>query len=416
MKKLITFITFSILSIMSYGQEITVDEILSIKEEKVPTYKPEIISGRQLYLKMVYGSSFILNASEIKKIVGAKVARVDIVYSDYPQGDQYPVLTRKRIENLKKINSTLFTNKDIEWRLVRQTNCTDPYSAKKLFHGLVITYRPVQSNSEIEKEIRYIKDVLSNLKKVSSDEHGLSEIIDNEIEFLSDTTASGSHFSSKYSPAKYVYPKFTDSTVISILKRNNWINMAITADLTGSMSPYTAQLLVWLRLNTTNDKVKQFVFFNDGDMTLNHQKIIGKTGGIYDTRSAKFEEVEKLAFTTMRNGSGGDFPENNIEALLKAIELCSDCNNIILIADNWAKIKDISLMSQIKKPIKIILCGVDAGINTDYLDLARATGGSVHIMESDLTELMKLNEGQQITIRGQTFKIINGKFVRISKI
>ena len=32
-----------------------------------------------------------------------------------------------------------------------------------------------------------------------------------------------------------------------------------------------------------------------------------------------------------------------------------------------------------------------------------------------LTELMKLNEGQEITIRGQTFKIEKGKFVRISK-
>lgn len=416
MKKHLTLISFFLLSILSYGQEITVDEILSIKEEKVPTYKPEILSGTQLYLKMGYGSSIISNSSEIKKLIGAKIASIDIVYSDHPQGDQYPSLTRKRIENLKKINPTLFTNKDIKWRLVRQINCTDQNSAKKLFHGIVITYRPAQTKAEIAKEISYLKDLLSKLPKGSTEAIAVAEIIDMERDFLSDSISTSGRFFSEGSLAKGVYPKFSDSTVIAVLKRHNWTNMIITADLTGSMSPYTAQLFVWLRLNTTNDKVKQFVFFNDGDMTPDDKKIIGMTGGIYDTRSSKFEDVEKLAFTTMRNGYGGDGPENDIESLIKAIDLCPTCTNIVLIADNWAPIKDISLLTQIKKPIKIVLCGADYGINTEYLDLAKATGGSVHTMESDLTELMNLNEGQEITIRGQSFKIEKGKFVRISKI
>ena len=308
-----------------------------------------------------------------------------------------------------------------------------------MFHGIVITYRPLQTKKEIAKEISYIKDILSKLgedvlvEKNPTIYFPIDEIIEFEGAYLKDTSFSNSSIikvqSSKIIPPKFSdgiedsigsfevsYPKFSDSTVIAVLKRHNWTNMIITADLTGSMSPYTAQLLVWLKLNTTNDKVKQFVFFNDGDMKFDDKKVIGNTGGIYDTRSSKYEDVEKLVFTTMRNGSGGDAPEHDIEALRKAIELCSDCKNIVLIADNWAPIKDISLLSQIKKPIKIILCGADFGINTDYLNLARATGGSVHTMESDLTELMKLNEGQEITIRGQTFKIEKGKFVRISKI
>ena len=416
MKIHLTIISFFFLTILSYGQEITVDEILSIKEEKVSIYNPEILSGTQLYLKMSYGSSVILNSSGIKKLIGAKVASIDIVYSDHPQGGTYPKLTKKRIENLKKLNPSLFLNKDKKWRLVRQTNCTDQITAKKLFHGIVITYRPAQTKAEIAKEISYLKDLLSKLPKGSTDVVTISNMIKMERDFLSDTTSLGDRVFSEGSFTKGVYPKFSDSTVIAVLKRHNWTNMIITADLTGSMSPYTAQLFVWLRLNTTNDKVKQFVFFNDGNMTPDDKKIIGNTGGIYDTRSSKFEDVEKLAFTTMRNGDGGDGPENDIESLKKAIELCSDCSNIILIADNWAPIKDISLMSQIKKPIKIILCGSDYGINTEYLDLARTTGGSVHTMEADLTELMKLNEGQEITIRGQTFKIEKGKFVRISKI
>uniref|UniRef100_UPI00404B426F hypothetical protein n=1 Tax=Gelidibacter sp. TaxID=2018083 RepID=UPI00404B426F len=416
MKKHLTLISFFLLSILSYGQEITVDEILSIKEEKVSTYKPEILSGMQLYLKMGYGSSIISNSSEIKKLIGAKIASIDMVYSDYPQGDQYPSLTRKRIANLKKINPTLFTNKEIKWRLLRQTNCTDQISAKKLFHGIVITYKPAQTKAVIAKEIIYLKDLLSKLPKGSTDTFAVSKIIEMERDFSIDSIRTSDFFFSEGSLVKGVYPKFSDSTVITVLKRHNWTNMMITADLTGSMSPYTAQLFVWLRLNTINERVKQFVFFNDGDMTPDNKKIIGKTGGIYDTRSSKFEDVEKLAFTTMRNGYGGDGPENDIESLIKAIDLCPTCTNIVLIADNWAPIKDISLLPQIKKPIKIVLCGADYGINTEYLDLARATGGSVHTMESDLTELMKLNEGQEIIIRGQTFKIEKGKFVRISKI
>jgi len=439
MKKHLTLISFFFLSILSYGQEISIDEILLIEEVKVPTYKPEILSGTQLYLKMGYGSSAISNSSEIKKLIGAKIASIDIVYSDHPQGDKYPSLTRKRIEHLIKLNPSVFSNKDIKWRFIKQTKCTDKISAKKLFHGIVITYRPLQTKKEIAKEISYIKDILSKLgedvlvEKNPTIYFPIDEIIEFEAANLKDTSFSNSSIikvqSSKTIPPKFSdgiehsvgsfkvsYPKFSDSTVIAVLKRHNWTNMIITADLTGSMSPYTAQLLVWLKLNTTNDKVKQFVFFNDGDMKFDDKKVIGNTGGIYDTRSSKYEDVEKLAFTTMRNGSGGDAPENDIEALRKAIELCSDCKNIVLIADNWAPIKDISLLSQIKKPIKIILCGADFGINTDYLNLARATGGSVHTMESDLTELMKLNEGQEITVRGQTFKIEKGKFVRISKI
>ena len=424
MKINIMLILFFSLIISSYGQETTVDEILFIQEEKILTYKPDILSGKQLYLKMNYGSSVIINPLEVKKLDGAKVASIDIVYSDHPQGEKYSQLMRRRIENLKKINPKLFEYIDIKWRLIRQTNCTDKSSAGKLFHGIVITYRPKQNSAEVVKEISYMEEVLS-AKSKTFDISKYSEFMEprlfDEGRIMAITTRTVTSkgkvlIDSVSFEQDALYTQFADSSVIATLKRNNWQNMVVTADLTGSMSPYTAQFLVWLRLNTMNNGVKLFVFFNDGNMTPDNRKIIGSTGGIYHTGASKFEDVEKLAYTTMRNGSGGDSPENDIEALKKAIELCSECNNIILIADNWAPIKDISLMSQIKKPIKIILCGADYGINTQYLDLARATGGSVHTMEDDLTELMKLNEGETITIGNQIFKIENGKFVRASKL
>jgi hypothetical protein len=414
MKYLLTLIICCCLS-AGYCQ-ISVNDILDISETKQKEYEPQIKSGKQLYLKMNYGSSVILNSHDIKKLYGAKIASIDIVYSDHPKGDTYSSLTRKRIENLKMLYPTAFSNIDIKWNLIRQTDCIDKESASSLFHGIVITYRPAQSDKEIEKEIEYLKDILSKLSKGTSVAVGVEEIILDELAYLSDSIPYESIDGERGFVTSFSYPSFVDSSVISVLKRHNWSNMIIAADLTGSMAPYTAQLFVWLRLNTLDERVKQFVFFNDGNSTPDTKKIIGKTGGIYDTRSSNFQDVKELAFKTMRAGSGGDLPENNIEALIKSNELCPDCDNIVLIADNWAPIKDISLLEKLNKPVKIILCGSDYGVNTEYLELARKTGGSVHTMTDDLTDLLKLNEGQSVTIRGQTFKIEKGKFIKITKI
>ena len=40
-----------------------------------------------------------------------------------------------------------------------------------------------------------------------------------------------------------------------------WNNMLVVADLTGSMSPYVGQLLLWLKLKTTTHPAKYFSVF-----------------------------------------------------------------------------------------------------------------------------------------------------------
>ncbi|MCH2085530.1 MAG: hypothetical protein MK226_24320, partial [Saprospiraceae bacterium] len=70
----------------------------------------------------------------------------------------------------------------------------------------------------------------------------------------------------------------------------------------------------------------------------------------------------------------------------------------------------------IDRPVRIILCGTQFGINKQYLDLARATKGSVHTIEKDISNLMNLREGEKITISGRTFVIENGKFIELKKI
>ena len=90
----------------------------------------------------------------------------------------------------------------------------------------------------------------------------------------------------------------------------------------------------------------------------------------------------------------------------------NDVEEIVMIADNWANIKDLCLADKIKKPVRIILCGAENGfINVDYLELARKTKGSIHIMNEDLENLIKLSEGEVFSFGKKLFKIVKGKVV-----
>jgi hypothetical protein len=190
----------------------------------------------------------------------------------------------------------------------------------------------------------------------------------------------------------------------------------IIADVTGSMYPYTGQLLQWLKLTLTDKTKRYFVFFNDGDNKEDKDKIIGNTGGIYSIWTNKYDEVEELITKAMTNGSGGDAPENNIEALLESDKLCVNCDSVVLIVDNWAPVKDISLLTKSHKPVKVIVCGVFDKINKDYLKLVRETKGSLHLMEEDIYNLSEIKEGGTIKIHGVTYKLVKGEFVTASSL
>ena len=206
-----------------------------------------------------------------------------------------------------------------------------------------------------------------------------------------------------------------DSTLFKIFNRNTWNNTAVVSDVTGSMFPYGAQLLLWLKLNSLDSFTNRFTFFNDGDIKPDEEKIIGNTKGIYNKICHSFDEVKALMIHTMQKGSGGDLPENNIEALLKTEEEYPQIDYTILIADNWANIKDKVLIPQLKKPVRIVLCGVmNDLINTDYLNLARKTRGSIHLMDEDLMELASLHEGEEIKIGYRVYKIVKGNFMEIN--
>jgi hypothetical protein len=113
---------------------------------------------------------------------------------------------------------------------------------------------------------------------------------------------------------------------------------------------------------------------------------------------------------TIKRGEGGDPPESVVEPILTALKKVRKPDNIILIADNWAKVRDLSLITRVKVPVRVILCGVYEGmeINTDYLNIAYKTKGSIHTIEQDISELINQTSGKKFNINGFEYIIRNG--------
>ena len=359
-----------LIAVCTANAQSTIDEIMKFLPQKVDFYDN---TDDSLQIKMPYAKSTV----ESKKLPApedlSKIVSIDLVYTEFRRSDRFsqPKLNRYRLKTLQKVLPEVFELEDVQWNIIEQTGATDMEGAKELFHGFVFNFE----EEYVSEEITYIKKIVSQ-----SNEEKI------------------------------------DSTVLNIFERNDWSEMLITVDLTGSMSPYIAQVLLWFKLNNIDDKVKYFMFFNDGDDTPNDEKKVGKTGGLYQARANKYKDIESLAFETMRNGNGGDGEENDIEALYFGIQNCPDCKDIILIADNNSPVRDWRMMELIKKPVRVILCGTDDyPINPQYLNLAKITKGSIHTIEQDLVDLVNLNEGETIEIDGDEYIIYEGNFVRVRK-
>jgi hypothetical protein len=467
MKKVFIVLMGILIAQISFSQLVNLGNLSKSYE---PIYVEKHSELKSLKIPTQYSESIFLLSEEYYILNDVEVLAIDLVYTEYPKNISFEALNARRLIWLYK-QFPRFKNNNILSGLIGQTSATKKKEAEKLFHGFVIYYREKPTKATMEAEINFIKKMTDSIKPVSATKKGESSLtdlvsdIDSKITSLDHRMLKGYTYTcytealKKYQDSIYGnstrmskkemldhgymskeiyeqdYKKIcdsfvisfhhydtvgyetnyininTDSTVFKAFTRNKWSNMLICADVTGSMSPYTTQLLLWIKLNTGKLSVKSYLFFNDGNNTPDHKKIIGNTGGIYEIRSSKYDDVSSTIYKAMAAGSGGDAPENNIEALLKGVEMNIDATDIILIADNWAPVKDMSLLNKITKPVKVILCGSNGYINPDYLTIAYKTGGSVHTMEEDITELMKLKEGDTFTFKGVKYRIVDGKFV-----
>lgn len=212
-----------------------------------------------------------------------------------------------------------------------------------------------------------------------------------------------------------IYSNTVNKGVLEVFDRNkHWKNCLIATDVTGSMSPYMAQFLVWHTLNAkVSPSHKDFVFFNDGDNANDLTKKMGKVGGVYYMNKSSHKKVEKVLKEAKRKG-GGDAPGNNVEATIKELKRNPSVQGVIMIADNQATPRDLELLRKVKKPIHVILCGASTKINIDYLNMAYATGGNLHTIEEDIKNLGSMANGKIIEVMGQKYKLTNGEFLYIS--
>jgi len=164
-----------------------------------------------------------------------------------------------------------------------------------------------------------------------------------------------------------------DSLIFHIFNRHPlWDNMLVVSDWTASMYVYGTQAVMWQKENLNENKIGNFVFFNDGNKKHNDKKMPGKTGGIYSVKANNMEKVIKTMRKVMDKGQGGDREENDIEALKYGIKKYDNAEEIILIADNKSELRDIGLVKELDKPVRIIICGTSAlaSVHEDYIRLA----------------------------------------------
>ncbi len=187
-----------------------------------------------------------------------------------------------------------------------------------------------------------------------------------------------------------------------------WPQKTIVMDITKSMYPYCIELLTWLEINQPERHCCRFVFFNDGDE--NQQKKIGSTGGLYIPKNSSNKAIVSSIIDGITAGSGGDADENDLEAVLEAIET-TEGKEIVLIADNMSKVRDMQLLGQINIPVRIVLCGVKDWLNEDYLEIAYKTNGSVHLTDKDFWNISRMQNGDILKYRDKSYLCTRGKFV-----
>lgn len=354
----------------SFAQTL-LDFRMNIEKAEISKYKIPA-SNNTVVLKNNFGNYKILNPNEIKAIKGQAVFSVEVLYTDYPKGENFDLLIKKRLASLFQIAPELFSNDLITWKAVRQTE-TKKSNVYDLFHGIVITYRPASTLAGLRSERDFLRNVLQGRAQLN------------------------------------------DSTFIKVMNRNKWQDVAIVNDFTGSMSPYIAEVLVWhaLNLQTKVSRISGYTFFNDGNATPDFKKVVGSTGGIYNTASQNLDSVLNTAVRTIENGGGGDVEENNVEALIEAQKKYPKAKSLVMVADNWANMRDTALINEVKLPVKVVLCGAQSSINTQYIDLAYRTKGSIHTIEEDIVDLLKVTEGKDIIINKKRYRLIDGVFVRV---
>jgi hypothetical protein len=397
-----------------YGEEIK----SHFSYSEVLEYVPDTTLANTVVLSNGFRKSEIQNPYDWTNISNdVNPVKITLVFSKYPlrNGVYFEIysLLCSRLKQLFLLDPAL-NDADVEWEIILQTNCPDDNATAKLFHGVIIQYQSWEESvydtdsiatdtisddeiiSYIEKQYKIpdsLKNAVSKLKfKEKSKIY--SEFVIKQMEVDSVKTQDSLTVNKRIRTFISTFGN-RDSTIFKIMDRNykSMDSVLVVADWTGSMYSYGAQILEWHVLHFQYSPIRYFVLFNDGDM-LGYNGI-GTTGGIYFADARNLQMVIDLYNLVMMKGSGGDAEENDMEAVIKGIEKYPLHRDVILIADNSC-IRDISLLTQIKEPVHVLMCGYDifGFVNQQYVDVARNTYGTIHTIEEDIDslEFKKINK------------------------
>jgi hypothetical protein len=183
--------------------------------------------------------------------------------------------------------------------------------------------------------------------------------------------------------------------------------IALVMDVTGSMNSHIAGMKKWIIMNHHNLPFTSYTFFNDGNNKSTKKKKVGATGGIYSTTSSA--EIKQLIKSTMLKGNGGERPENDVEAILYAIENDPSCDEILLIGDNYSEVRDLELLDKVSRIVHVLPCAAPKLVRPDYLNIARITGGHL-ILNGKIIELDQVASGASFFIGETEYKFDGRKF------
>ncbi len=474
-----------------------IPDILRQPIQEIQTFDTSGFGEYQVAIRFPYGSPRVLNPSDYDSIKPFGKISVEYIYTKYTQSQpNQKELDRDRFAALQRLAPDLFADPGIRWDILVQTAATTADSARRLFHGFVITYQPPVTEArkaEIKGELDMLVDCAkkrppSDAPKFPGGTDSLQQFLERNVKFPKDELKTKgisraaliefqidplTHSPKKIRVTKGASAKHnehikamvekltdwgkgkpgvefavvlqfslgedgraridcgplrgyrpedcsglkSDSLVMKVMERNKtWKKMLVVEDVTGSMMPFVADLLLWNALKGNLQNTEHFVFFNDGDQKETYEKTVGATGGIYHTKPKSVDVLEEVMISAIAGGEGGDTPENDIEAILEGLQKCPQCEEVILIADNNATPRDLEILEKINKPVHVILCGTAyRKINPAHLLIAWKTKGSLHTIKEDITTLAGMQEGQSVVVMGKTFKILNGKFVETGK-
>jgi hypothetical protein len=218
--------------------------------------------------------------------------------------------------------------------------------------------------------------------------------------------------------------------ILATLQRfkESWKGKVVVTDITQSMNPYLEEVLIWHLLNLKEGEFTKYLFFNDGDKKMASAKKVGSTGGIYSCEGV-WEDLPVIISTmhlSMDRGlGGGEPPENDLEAVLEGIKQTKDVEELVLIADSYSRVRDMALLSEVKIPIRIILCGAEENngfyrglkpdINEEYLTIAHRTKGSIHTLRQDILNLSEKKDGEMVEIGDHRYVLRNRQFIKLTE-